>query len=229
MVEHREGRTHEQIVGEVITFNAKRRHQTKQELISDIDDVLQAAKTGDKGISDHDDQKLPRGVGRPKDERKVEAIKEAAKAGVSVSEITARRVIAAKKAADLIKRGGKPSPKRKKKELPSREEFEKRYFRWRKHWPYTKLREWNQLLYERQLSRFTYKDGKEQTVLPVKITYPGNHSLTFEELVAGKQVGPQKPRQDYTTEAERKTKARWDEDAKAGRRPPTIEELLKQK
>src|SRR5262249_42534877 len=32
MVEHREGRTHEQIVSEVITFNAKRRHQTKQEL-----------------------------------------------------------------------------------------------------------------------------------------------------------------------------------------------------
>jgi len=233
MVEHRAGRTHEQIVGEVVTFNAKRRHQTKQELVEDIDDALRAIETTESAkIARSVESQQPVRVGGGKfagsTKGRTGRVVEHAKA-VGVSESTTKHTLAQRRAIDAIKRGGKPPPKRQKKELTSREEFAKRYFRWRNHWPYTKSREWNQLLYEKQLSRFTYKDGKEQTVLPVKITYPGNHSLTFEELVAGKQVGPQKPRQDYTTEAERKTKARWAEDAKAGRRPPTIEEQLKQK
>jgi hypothetical protein len=42
MVDHREGYSHEQIAAEVIAYNAKRRHQTKQELVEDIDDALRA-------------------------------------------------------------------------------------------------------------------------------------------------------------------------------------------
>jgi hypothetical protein len=108
-VEHLVGRTHEQIAKEVISFNATRRHQSKQELVKDIDEAIKAgenlAATSEEGISRKPYKKMPRGKGRPKDEHKAKVVKEAAKHGISKS--TVEKGLADKKAPDKGKAKGK--------------------------------------------------------------------------------------------------------------------------
>jgi ParB-like chromosome segregation protein Spo0J len=118
MVDHRYGYTHKQIADLVISLNAQRRHQTKEQLAKAI---AEAAKlehaTREKEFSAVEGEKLPSkrgrlGEGRPKDQVKAKVVEQAAKLGVS--QRTAERALAkpqsAKKAAPSKPRKPKPEP-----------------------------------------------------------------------------------------------------------------------
>jgi len=84
-VELRFGRTHEQIRGEVISLNARRRHQTKEDLaeaIAETKKIEYATRGKEFLISGDEKPHSPKG-GRPRDEFKKEVIEEAAKFGIS--------------------------------------------------------------------------------------------------------------------------------------------------
>jgi ParB-like chromosome segregation protein Spo0J len=134
-VVHRIGRTHEQVAADVIGFNIRRRHLTKEQQVELIDKALRASrhdgKVPTKRVSGHDGRKLVSkrgrlGEGRPKDEHKAAVVEQAAKAGIS--ERTVRRVLA--------------KPKRPKPPVDKLADnfIMKRFQRWVSYWPPTQHR-----------------------------------------------------------------------------------------
>ena len=83
MFDYRRNYTHEQVRQLVISLNATRRHQTKQQIVESIDAVLKLEEAS-KGILDNRLSEIqPRKAGRPKDQHKAELTKRAAAAGIS--------------------------------------------------------------------------------------------------------------------------------------------------
>jgi len=182
-VEHQAGRTHEQIMAEIRAYNIERRHLTKQEIVEMIDATLKATRE----FHIIDDVKLKQGVGRPADLHKAELIKQSAKVGISKPTVErARRSIAAKRAADLIKRDGKAPPKRKPKpevDKTSDKFIVGRFNNFMGYWPVTQQRVVRRKLREILLGRVEHKDGKERVVVPEFVIWPDGKKQKLEDVI----------------------------------------------
>jgi hypothetical protein len=134
-VEHRGGRTHEEVALEVISYNGKRRHMTKQGLAECIVGTLKAVRTlgevpvdgSPKGVSRQVGGKLP--IGRPIDRFKVAAVERSKQAGISRR--TVERVLSkAKPATPATPRKPKPPVDKLKPEYVHR-----KFGQFLRHWP----------------------------------------------------------------------------------------------
>ena len=134
-VEHKPGKTHEEVALEVISYNGKRRHMTKQGLAECIVGTLKAARTlgevpvdgSPKGVSRQVGGKLP--IGRPIDRFKVAAVERSKQAGISRR--TVERVLSKAKPEKPAKpRKPKPPVDKLKPEYVNR-----RFGFFLKHWP----------------------------------------------------------------------------------------------
>jgi hypothetical protein len=120
---HHYGYTHEQIRHLVISLNAHRRHQTKEQLLRALAEAIKAeweefpANDGGKIKAESE-----RGRGRPKDPLKARVAKDAEAAGVNAGKRTVERAL-----ADF-----KPQPKQPRRKQPKKEKtFEERIWgRW---------------------------------------------------------------------------------------------------
>jgi alpha-L-arabinofuranosidase len=93
-VVHRVSRTHKQVAADVIAFNIRRRHLSKEEQVQLIDAALRAANSTDfatmaRSVTRGDDGRLQ---GSTKDQHKAAVMREAAKA--KISKRTVERVLA---------------------------------------------------------------------------------------------------------------------------------------
>jgi hypothetical protein len=203
MVDHREGYTHEQIASEVIAFNAKRRHQTKQELVDDIDDALRAVES--MGRTDH--AKIAQSVESRQPVRAEggklagstkghtgKVVEKAKEAGISES--TTRHRLAQRRAADLIKRDGKPPPTRKPKpkEVDKTSDYfiTKRFLTFIDYWPVTQQRAVRRKLREMLLGRVERKDGNEHIVLPEFVIWSDGKKQKLEDVVGKADASQEK-------------------------------------
>jgi len=93
-VVHRVGRTHEQVAADVIAFNIRRRHLTKEQQVELIDKALKAATTTDLANMARSVKRDAGGrlQGSTKDQHNAAVVKYAAQAGIS--ERTVRRALA---------------------------------------------------------------------------------------------------------------------------------------
>ncbi len=189
-VEHRAGRTHEQIRDEVISFNAKRRHHTKEDLAAAIAETAKLEYTAKrKEFPAISGEKLPTPrskdeykaeaaptTGRPKDELKAEIIKKAAEKGVSKR--TVERVLARQSDRPKIAtRKGRKKKGRKHDVLnPYRIEVRLSHL----YKKFDKKREEVQLAITNQLLS---KIEGGNPVAPVSVTYPDGSTREISDLI----------------------------------------------
>jgi hypothetical protein len=116
-------RTDAEIASEVITFNARRKHQTKQELAEFIAEVLKLQKTDSANMAGSviQDEQTGQLRGSIKDEHKAAVVIEAAKHGVSLR--TVERALAKQNESDVPA----PAPKvtRRKSIFPKMSRFKR--------------------------------------------------------------------------------------------------------
>jgi hypothetical protein len=141
MVDHRRNYSHEQVAKLVISLNAKRRHQTKEDIAAAIAETVKlerAAREKEFLVSERRETPSPK-VGRPKDEVKAEVVEKAAEHGIGKR--TAEKALA--RQPDRPKITKQPAPPKRKRE-PVRtfeDEVWARWSRWLKYWPQTKHRD----------------------------------------------------------------------------------------
>jgi len=118
-VEHKTGRTHEQIVAEVIALNIRRRHLTKQEQVELIDKALRGSRhVGEvpgKVVVTVSQSRWAKGVpGSAKDDHKAAVVTQAATHGISNR--TVERALS--KQDQETKAKAQPTRKRRAKRQP---------------------------------------------------------------------------------------------------------------
>ena len=175
LVEHKDVPTHKEVALEIIGFNVRRRHLSKEQQVDLIDEALRASRHGGEMPSK---PRWTKGVpGSAKDEHKTEVVEQASKEGIAKR--TVERVLARKKLD-----GAKPKPQRRKHqpEVPddptSHSYVDTRLKKFLEHWPPTQWRlvtaRIAQCLLSRPISkvdasgRRAYGTGE---TLPVSITY----------------------------------------------------------
>jgi hypothetical protein len=133
MVEHLAGRTHEQIRNEVISLNAKRRHQTKEDLAEAVIETLKLEHSAEgKAISHSTARSVGgRGGGSQKDQFKTDAVTKAAELGVGRR--TTERVLG--RQPDRPKQPTKPRRLKPSVDKLTPEYVNKRWGMFLKHWP----------------------------------------------------------------------------------------------
>jgi hypothetical protein len=183
-VELRFGYTHDQVRNEVISFNAKRRHQTKEDIVEAIAETLKLEyATKGKAISPSMAKSVGgKGGGSTKDEYKTDLVKKSAEAGASKR--TAERFLA--------RQPDRPKHKREPKHKllngdDSRKAFEPEAFKARVR----KLLTWvvrqfpgreNDVRFE-IVSAVLSKTVDGQSVAPVTVTYEDGSTRKIRAVI----------------------------------------------
>jgi hypothetical protein len=186
-VELRFGRTHEQIAREVISLNAKRRHNTKEDLAAAIAEALKLERvTKGKGISHIDDEKKPRPRGRPRDEYKEEVVKEAAKH--NISKPTVEKALARQPDRPKIEKPKSKEPEptntfrgREVTQKMADEEVERWIAKQIRRAPQCKV-----LIYRALITNVIGAFYKDDIVAPEKVKYFDGTEFTLDELLQAK-------------------------------------------
>jgi len=193
-VDHRPNYTHEQVAKLVISLNAKRRHQSKQELVDAIDKALKAAEEPAAGVSNKDYEKLPSkrgrlGEGRPKDPHKAKVVEQAADIGIPKATVEAA----------LAKKRKRLEPRKGKSKLLNGKDastaFDPKAFGdlvWKRLSQLIKrfdIKRHKDVQLEVVTLLLCRYDSKGQTIAPVSVTYPDQTTATIRDVIYGKKGG----------------------------------------